>query len=162
MEATLGPNAVRWRVAMFRRIVVSTDGSPRSNRAIKSAAALARICGASLTIFHAIPAYRTPYYAEGMSFAWPSETQYLKGTDREAAKLLARARALAAKQGVAATMAQAHSNDTSLAIVAAAGKARADLVVMASHGRKGVEKLLLGSETQRVLARTRIPVMVVR
>jgi nucleotide-binding universal stress UspA family protein len=147
---------------MFRRILVSTDGSPRSNRAIRSAAALARICGASLTIFHAIPAYRMPYYAEGMSFAWPSETQYLKGTDREAAKLLARARALAAKQGVAATTAQVRSTDTSQAIVTAAGKARADLIVMASHGRKGVEKLLLGSETQRVLARTRIPVLVVR
>ena len=147
---------------MFRRIVVSTDGSPHSNRAIKSAAALARICGASLTIFHAIPAYRMPYYAEGMSFAWPSETQYLKGADRETAKLLARARALAAKQGVAATTAQVHSADTSMAIVAAAGKARADLIVMASHGRKGLQKLLLGSETQKVLARTRIPVLVVR
>lgn len=147
---------------MFRRILVSTDGSPRSNRAIRSAAALARTCGASLTIFHAIPAYRTPYYAEGMSFAWPSETQYLKGTDREAGKLLARARALASKQGVVATTAQVHSSDTSQAIVAAAGKARADLVVMASHGRKGLQKLLLGSETQKVLARTRIPVLVVR
>ena len=147
---------------MFRRILVSTDGSPRSNSAIKSAAALARICDASLTIFHAIPAYRMPYYAEGMSFAWPSETQYQKGTDREAAELLAKAQALAAKQGVAATTAQVRSADTSQAIVTAAGKARADLIVMASHGRKGMQKLLLGSETQRVLARTSIPVLVVR
>ena len=147
---------------MFRRILVSTDGSPRSSRAIKSAAALARICGASLTIFHVIPAYRTPYYVEGMSFAWPSETQYLKGADQEAAKLLARARTLAAKEGVTATTKQAHSNDISLAIVAAASKARANLIVMASHGRKGLDKFLLGSETQRLLARTRIPVLVVR
>lgn len=147
---------------MFRRILVSTDGSPRSNRAIQSAAGLARICGASLTIFHAIPAYRTPYHAEAMIVAWPSEAQYLKSTGREAAKLLARARALAAKQGVPVTTAQAHTIDTSLAIVTAARKTRADLVVMASHGRKGLEKLLLGSETQKVLARTKIPVLVMR
>ena len=147
---------------MFRRILVSTDGSPRSNRAIKSAAALARSCGASLTIFHAIPVYRTLYYGEGMTFAWPSETQYLKVAGRTTAKLFARARALAAKQGIAAVTMQAHNVDTSLAIVTAAGKARADLVVMASHGRKGLQKLLLGSETQKVLARTRIPVLVVR
>jgi nucleotide-binding universal stress UspA family protein len=147
---------------MFRRILVSTDGSPRSNRAIKSAAALARICGASLTIFHAIPVYRTLYYAEGMAFAWPSETQYLKVAGRTTVKLFARARALAAKQGIAAATMQAQNVDTSLAIVSAAGKARADLIVMASHGRKGLQKLLLGSETQKVLARTKIPVLVVR
>jgi nucleotide-binding universal stress UspA family protein len=147
---------------MFRRIFVATDGSPRSNRAIKSAAGLARVCGASLTIFHAVPAYRTPYYVEAMNFTWPSETQYLKVTAREATKLLARARALAAKQGITATTAQARTSDTSQSIAAAASNARADLVVMASHGRKGLEKLLLGSETQKVLARTKIPVLVMR
>jgi nucleotide-binding universal stress UspA family protein len=147
---------------MFRRILVSTDGSPRSSRAIKAAAELARTHGATLTIFYAIPAYRTPYYAEGMGFAWPSETLYLKGMGRDADRILARARALAAKQGVAPTAVHAQGDDIALAIVAAAGKARADLIVMASHGRKGLGKLLLGSETQKVLARTGIPVLVVR
>ena len=147
---------------MFHRILVSTDGSPRSSRAIKTAAELAQTHGATLTIFHAIPTYRTPYYAEGMGFAWPSETQYLKGMGREAARILAGARALAAKQGVASTAVHAQGDDIALAIVAAAGKARADLIVMASHGRKGLGKLLLGSETQKVLARTGVPVLVVR
>ncbi len=147
---------------MFRRILVSTDGSPRSSRAIQSAAVLARTCGASLAIFHAIPAYRTPYSFEGMSLVWPSETQYLKDSNREAARLLAKARALAAKHRVTATTMQAHTIDTSVAIVIAARKVRADVVVMASHGRKGLERLLLGSETQKVLARTKIPVLVVR
>ena len=147
---------------MFRRIFVSTDGSTRSSRAIGSAAALARTCGASLTIFHVIPVYQIPYYVEGMAFAWPSETQYLKGTDREATRLLTRARKLAAKQGVAATTTQVHGEDISVAIAAAAAKARADLVVMASHGRKGLDKLLLGSETQKVLARSKTAVLIVR
>lgn len=147
---------------MYRRILVSTDGSARSNRAIKSAAKLARTCGASLTIFHAIQAYRTPYYVEGMSFAWPSETQYVQGTGRSAARLLASARRLAAKHGIAAATKQTYTDDTAMSIVAAAGKARADLIVMASHGRKGIGRLLLGSETQKVLTSTKLPVLVVR
>jgi nucleotide-binding universal stress UspA family protein len=147
---------------MFRRILVSTDGSTRSNRAVKSAAKLARSCGGSLTIFHTIQAYRTPYYVEGMGFAWPSETHYVQGTGRAAARLLEKARKLAAKLGVAAATRQSYTNDIATAIVNAAGKARADLIVMASHGRKGLGKLLLGSETQKVLTRTRTPVLVVR
>ncbi len=147
---------------MYRRILVCTDGSTRSNRAVKSAAALARTCGASLTIFHAIQAYRTPYYVEGMSFAWPSEMQYVQGTGRAAERLLARARRLAAKEGVTATTRQSYGDDTAHAIIAAAGKARAGLIVMASHGRKGLGKMLLGSETQKVLTRTKTPVLVVR
>lgn len=147
---------------MFRRILVSTDGSARSNRAVKSAAMLARSCGASLTIFHAIQAYRTPYFVEGMSFAWPSETVYGQTTGRAAARLLENARRLAAKLRVAAATRQTYTDDTATAIVNAAGKTRADLIVMASHGRKGLGRLLLGSETQKVLTRTRIPVLVVR
>lgn len=147
---------------MFRRILVPTDGSPRSNRAIKLAAELARSCRASLAIFHASPAYRLPYYVDPVYFAWPSEAQYLKSTGRQMQKVLARARAQAAKQGVTATTMQAYDDDTARAIVAASVKARSDLIVMASHGRKGIDKLLLGSETQRVLAKSKIAVMVVR
>ena len=147
---------------MFRRILVPTDGSAHSGRAVKSAARLARTCRASLTIFHAIPPYRTPYVAEGMNYAWPTETQYLKSTDRQARKVLAKARAIASRNGVAARTLQAYEDDTSRAIIAAARKTRAGLIVMASHGRRGLEKLLLGSETQKVLARTKLPVLVVR
>jgi nucleotide-binding universal stress UspA family protein len=147
---------------MFHNILVSTDGTTRSNRAVKTAAMLARSSGAALTIFHVSAAYRTPYFIEGMGFAWPSESAYLKGAEREAAKLLGEARALAAKRGVEAATRQVHGNDTAQAIVTAAGKVRADLIVMASHGRKGLDRLLLGSETQKVLARTKIPVLVVR
>ena len=147
---------------MYRRILVSTDGTPRSGRAVKTAAGLARICGSALTIFHAIPIYRTPYYPEGVGFDWPSESHYLKESGREADKMLSRARALARKEGAEPTVARVHQDDVASAVVAAATKANADLIVMASHGRKGLEKLLIGSETQRVLARTRIPVLVVR
>lgn len=147
---------------MFRRILVATDGSAHSGRAIRSAARLARSCRASLTIFHAIPRFRTPYVMEGMTYAWPSEAEYLESTDRQGRKVLASARAIASRNGVTARTMQAYGDDTSKAIIAAARRSRAGLIVMASHGRRGFEKLLLGSETRKVLARTKLPVLVVR
>ena len=146
---------------MFRRILVATDGTAHSGRAIRTAARLARSCRTSLTIFHAIPHYRPPYVLEGMPYAWPGEAEYLKSTDRQARKILASARAIATRNGVAARILQAHGDDTSKAIIAAARRSRAGLIVMASHGRRGFEKLLLGSETQKVLARAQLPVLVV-
>lgn len=68
-------------------------GSPRSNRAIKFAAGLARTCRASLAIFHASAAYRLPYYVDPVYFAWPSEEQYLNSTGRQMQKVLAQAHA---------------------------------------------------------------------
>ena len=147
---------------MYHSILVSTDGTARSSSAVTAAAKLARTCGANLTIFHAVPEYRMPYYAEGMAFDWPPEADYLKSSGKHADKLLAKARSLAAKENVTANVARAHADAASEAIVKAAAKAKADLIVMASHGRKGLEKLLLGSETQRVLSRSKVPVLVIR
>lgn len=147
---------------MFRRILVSTDGSTHSSRAVRSAARLARKCGATLTIFHVNPPYRMPYIADGMAFAWPSETEYMKSTNRGSKRLLEKAQALAARNGIKARTMQTYNDDVSRSIISAAHKSKADLIVMASHGRKGVEKLILGSETQKVLSRTKLPVLVMR
>ncbi|MDH4260354.1 MAG: universal stress protein [Gammaproteobacteria bacterium] len=147
---------------MFRRILVATDGSAHSRRAIRFAARLARTCKASLTIFHAVAHYRAPYVMEGMAYQWPSEAEYRKSANNQARKILAQARAIASKNGVTARILQAYGDDTSRAIIAAARRSRAGLIVMASHGRRGIERLLLGSETQKVLARTKLPVLVVR
>jgi nucleotide-binding universal stress UspA family protein len=146
---------------MFKRILVTTDGTTHSNRAVKAAAALAKATASELTIFHVVPSYQMPY-SEGAPINWPSEAQYLKETAREAAAMLEKARAVAAVQKISPRMLQAFSNSPSEAIVKMAAKEKAGLIVMASHGRRGLEKLLLGSETQKVLARTKIPVMVVR
>ena len=147
---------------MFKRILVATDGSTRSNHALKAAARFAKTFDASLTIFHAIPEYRMPYYPESAVYDWPSEAQYIKDSVKEAAKLLGKARALVAKYGVKATVAYTHSDAPSEALIKAARKVRADVIVMASHGRKGLERLLLGSETQKVLTHSKLPVLVVR
>ncbi len=147
---------------MSERILVPVDGSPHSNRAVKTAARFARAKGDRLVLFHAVPAYRSPIYAEGYAFDWPPESIYLKESAAAAAKLLDRAKALATANKATATVMQVRSDYAAQAILAAARKSRATMIVMGSHGRTGLEKFLLGNETQKVLAKTKLPVLVVR
>lgn len=147
---------------MFKLILVPTDGTKQSNHAVKTAAALAKDLGATLLLFHASRTYQSLYYPDGAGMAWPPEEQYETESSAGADKVLRSARAVVKKLGVKTTTAHSYSDSPAEAIIAAAKKSKADLIVMASHGRKGLERLLLGSETQRVLARTKLPVLVVR
>jgi len=147
---------------MFRRILCATDGSKRSAVAVKTAAALAHGSGALLTLVHVTPDYRTPYYPDGVMIDWPSEKDYKRDCKAAADKVFAKDGAIALKEGVEAENLQLFGDSPADEILGAAKKVKADLIVMASHGRKGFEALLLGSETQKVLARTAVPVLVVR
>lgn len=147
---------------MFRRILCATDGSKRSTHAVKTAAALAHGSGALLTLVHVTPDYRTPYYPDGVMIDWPSEKDYKRDCKAAAAKVFEKDASLALKEGVQVETQHLFGDSPAEEILAAARKAKADLIVMASHGRKGFEALLLGSETQKVLARTNVPVLVVR
>lgn len=147
---------------MFQRILVPTDGTATSNRAVQAAAGVANRFGATLTLFHATPEFRSPYYPEGAAIAWPSKKQYLAESAESADNLLALAKAPVERKGVKVATVHVYNDFPAEAIVAAAAKAKADLIVMASHGRKGLQKLMLGSETQKVLALTKLPVLVVR
>ncbi|MDH5265315.1 MAG: universal stress protein [Betaproteobacteria bacterium] len=147
---------------MFRRILCATDGSKRSAHAVKTAAALAHGSGALLTLVHVTPDYRTPYYPDGVMIDWPSEKDYKRDCKAAAEKVFDKDASLALKEGVQVETQHLFGDSPAEEILAAARKAKADLIVMASHGRKGFEALLLGSETQKVLARTNVPVLVVR
>jgi len=147
---------------MFNSILVPTDGSPRSQRAVKLAAGLAQGSGAGITLLHVSPTYRTPYYPDGVFIDWPNERDYKADCVNAASKLFAAALKLTEAAGVSAKTMQSFSDAPWEEILASAKKAKADLVVMASHGRKGVQALLLGSETQKVLSHSKIPVLVVR
>ena len=147
---------------MFRRALVAIDGTPRSARAVKTAAALARTSGGVLTLFHASSEYRTPDYPEGIPIEWPSQKDYAKDCTNAATKLFEHARRICLKDGVNPATAHVFADSPAEAILEAARKVRAEVIVMASHGRKGFEALLLGSETQKVLARSKVPVLVVR
>ncbi|HEX4943674.1 MAG TPA: universal stress protein [Usitatibacteraceae bacterium] len=147
---------------MFRRILCATDGSKRSTHAVKTAAALAHGSGALLTLVHVTPDYRTPYYPDGVMIDWPSEKDYKRDCKAAADKVFAKDLATALKEGAEAETLQLFGDSPADEILGAVRKLKADLIVMASHGRKGFEALLLGSETQKVLARTSVPVLVVR
>ncbi len=147
---------------MFKRILCATDGSKRSAQAVKTAAALAHGSGALLTLVHVTPDYRTPYYPDGVMIDWPSEKDYKRDCKAAAEKVFAKDAAVAQKEGVEVEPLHLFGDSPADEILGAAKKSKADLIVMASHGRKGFEALLLGSETQKVLARTTVPVLVVR
>ena len=148
----------------FRHILVPTDGSAASARAVKTAIAIASKLGARLTAFHVIPLYVPPVFLEG-AFPVPqlySTADYKRGTHAYAKKLLSKVEAAARAAKVKCDAASVTGEAPWSAIVGAARKRRCDLIVMASHGRRGIDRLLLGSETQRVLTHTRAHVLVVR
>lgn len=141
------------------RILVATDGSDLSDRAVETAVGLARVLGAELVAFTALPVY--PYSGIGESSGVASE-DYQARAGAEASDRLARVEQRAREAGVGCHTSMLEADDPYRAIIAAADKHDCGLIVMASHGRRGVEGVVLGSETQRVLTHTHRPVLVVR
>lgn len=147
---------------MFRNILVPTDGSALSRKAVKKAVALAKITGASVTGFHVAPAYKFNVYAEYIppDFMLPKDFEARAKT--VAAGHLEAVKKECAAAGVKCATYFVCSDFAADAIVKAAKKYKCDLIAIASHGRSGLSKMLLGSETQKVLANTTIPVLVLR
>jgi len=129
---------------------------------VTHAIALAQALKADLTAFYASPDYPMPAYADGVVYDPISRKQYAEMAQKEADKILSSVKLKAEAGGVECdllhTIASAHWE----AILAGARKAKCDAIVMASHGRRGVTALLLGSETQKVLTHSKLPVIVVR
>ena len=147
---------------MFSNLLVPTDGSKLSDKAVAQALDLAQALKAKVTIFHASPDYPTPVYAEGVSVEMVSRREYTKRAREEATKVLDRVAAKAKSAGVDSTAVHVIAASPWEAILAAAKKSKCDAIVMASHGRRGLAGLLLGSETTKVLTHSKIPVLVVR
>ncbi|PUE10401.1 universal stress protein [Limnohabitans sp. T6-20] len=147
---------------MYKRILVATDGSALSKKAVASAIELAATCGAELVTLKVVPRYPQAYFEGSIPLSTEEisriETQW---TESAQVQLAAVEKAAKAK-GVVSKMVTVKSDVVSDAIIAAAKKQKADLIVMASHGRKGIKRLLLGSETQQVLTHSHIPVLVLR
>jgi len=147
---------------MYRNILVPIDGSRLSDKAVKEAAMLAQAGKAKLLLFHVVAPYQMPVYAEGMNIPSLPRATAAKKSARRAGRILASAEKRARAAKVPASRAWAISGTPHNAIVEIARKRRCDLIVMASHGRTGLSKFLLGSETQAVLAMVKVPVLVVR
>ncbi len=147
---------------MYKCILVATDGSTLSKKAVTNAIALAATCGAELVALKVVRRYPQAYF-EGSIPLSASEVSRIEGQWTEAAKAALDAVQKTAKaKGVVSKSVTVKSDVVSDAIIATAKKHKADLIVMASHGRKGIKRLLLGSETQQVLTHSHIPVLVLR
>jgi nucleotide-binding universal stress UspA family protein len=147
---------------MYQRILVPTDGSTLSKKAMKSAVELAASLGAEVVALNVVPRYPTSYFDGALSIA-PAEVARVEKQWAENGQDLADAVSVAAERaGVKAKAVTVRSDLVAEAILAAARKHKCDLIVMASHGRRGIKRLLLGSETQHVLTHGNIPVLVLR
>lgn len=147
---------------MYTRILVATDGSTLSKKAVTSAIQLAATCEAELVVLKVVPRYPQAYFEGSIPLA-AAEVNRIEAQWTEAAKATLEAVQKTAKnKGVDSKTVTVKSDVVSDAIIATAKKHKADLIVMASHGRKGIKRLLLGSETQQVLTHSHIPVLVLR
>jgi nucleotide-binding universal stress UspA family protein len=140
-------------------VLVATDGSPDSERAVETAAQLAGRVDAILTVVTVEAPY--PYSAVGESSAIAG-ADYQSKVGADASARLARAKDIAAALGVECRTSMQESSDVYRGILAAVEQSGAGLLVMASHGRRGLSALLLGSETQKLLAHSSVPVLVIR
>ena len=147
---------------MFTRIMLATDGSKLSQKAVKSAIDLASKFNAELVAVKVIPRYVQTYFEGSFTVAdidvKSIEAQWAAG----AQQVLDKISSSAAAKGVSVKTSVIKSDDIAEGLVKAANKMKVDLIVMASHGRKGVKRLLLGSETQNVLTHSEVPVLVLR
>ena len=148
---------------MYKHILVPTDGTKLSARAIRAAVALAKTCGAKITGVYVIPPYVPPVYSEGMLYVADIGPQRHKELMAKAAKKALEALgAEARRSAVACATAAPLAEQPWQGILKTARGKRCDLIVMASHGRRGIAGLLLGSETTKVLTHSKIPVLVCR
>lgn len=147
---------------MYKNILLPTDGSPLSNRIIRDAAQLAGKLGAALTGFHVAPTYHIEVFADYVPPDLITPQQHAANAKKAALRYLDVVKKAAATNGVRYAGYYVLSDTPADAIVKAARKYKCDLIYMGSHGRSGLTKLLLGSQTSKVLAHTRIPVLVHR
>ncbi|MBN8478485.1 MAG: universal stress protein [Burkholderiales bacterium] len=147
---------------MYKHILLPTDGSPASERAAKAGVELARALGARVTAFFAAPAPTPVVYRGVVPVRLISPARHAKVVEQTAARLLGGVEALAKAAGVRCESIHVTSDFPADAIVEVAKRRKCDLIFMGSHGRRGFSGLILGSQTQRVLMQTKIPVVVYR
>ncbi len=147
---------------MYQKILVATDGSPLSKKAVTSAISLAALTGAELVALKVIPRYPQSYFEGGLALQAAEVSRVEKQWADDAQAIVDAVQKAALLKGVKAKAITVKSDLISDAVIAATKKHKCDLIVMASHGRRGIKRLLLGSETQQVLTHSHVPVLVLR
>lgn len=143
---------------MFKQILLPTDGSELSLKAVRLGVDLAKACCASVIALHAVPPAQTiAYVAEIMA---SMEFDYAKEATRFAERYLEEARAIATEAGVPFDCVMLFGEQPYQAILKTAEERKCDLIVMASHSWEGLARLLMGSETHKVMLKSSVPVLV--
>lgn len=144
---------------MFKHILIPVDGSLMAQKAVKQAVGLAQAFGSDVTLIYVIAPF--PFTGLGSDFGY-GQAEYLSAALAESDAATTAAQQVLHGGGVRAETMVVNAHSTWRGILDAATQVGADLIVMGSHGRHGLEKLVLGSVTQRVLSHAHLPVFVVR
>jgi nucleotide-binding universal stress UspA family protein len=145
---------------MFKHILLPTDGSDLSERAVLAGISFAKEMGAEVIGLTVRPEFHTLTYKPEM--LEDTREEFMASSERQALQYLQVVSDAARSAGVPCSTVQVTSDDPYEAILQTAKERKCDLIIMASHGRKGVKGVLLGSETQKVLVHSDIPVLVYR
>jgi nucleotide-binding universal stress UspA family protein len=145
---------------MYKRILLPTDGSEASRRSILAGVDFARSVGAEVVVMTATPEFHM--FTTDADMLEQTQQDYAEASRARGQRMLDEVAAVARDAGVTCTSVVVASDSPYEAIIATARDHGCDLIVMASHGRRGIKGLLLGSETQKVLVHSAIPVMVHR
>jgi len=147
---------------MYKKILVATDGSALSETAVRSAIELAVSVKAELVALYVVPRYPVSYFEGGITISVEDMARAEKQWSDKGQAVVDAVQQQAQAAGVTAKGVVVQSDLVAESIIAAVTKHDCDLVVMASHGRKGITRVLLGSETQHVLTHCSIPVLILR
>jgi nucleotide-binding universal stress UspA family protein len=147
---------------MFKHLLLPTDGSKLSNKAVKMGIDFAKKAGARVTAMHVVPQF-TLMVDDGITMLSPALKKRFEDQGRaRAQKMLDDVARQARARGVRCATLCVSSDLPYQEIIAVARKKKCDVILMASHGRRGLSSLLLGSETAKVLLHSKIPVLIVR
>ena len=147
---------------MYKRILLATDGSQLSGKAVQTAMELTQIFSADLVVVKVVPHYIQTYFEGSFAINDVDVKNIESQWETAAQKTLDEVQALALAKGLHIHTRVVKSDDIAKGLIDTAKQLNSELIVMASHGRKGIKRLLLGSETTSVLTHATIPVLVLR
>lgn len=147
---------------MYKRILIATDGSALSKKAVAHGLELAQSLGASVVAAKVVPRYTQTYFEGVVTLSSDDVKKVEQEWVAQGQSVLDRIAQAAQTRKVDCKTSVIKSDRVAEAIINAAKKNDCDLIVMASHGRKGISRVLLGSETNAVLTHSHIPVLVLR
>jgi nucleotide-binding universal stress UspA family protein len=159
VAADTGFSQITRSFVMFKHILVPVDGSPTAQLAIDKAIGLAKVFDSKVTAIFVIDPY--PFTGIGADFAY-GQVNYINAATAEANEAIKAAKTMFDAADIDVDTSVVESHAAWRGVVETAESVQADLIVMGSHGRSGLEKLVLGSVTQAVLSHTKLPVLVVR